>query len=296
MIDGKFEFCVVDPEGDYTGLEGATCLGNAQVPPHAGEMLTIVLRAGINAVIDMTGLYLPERRALFLPLLQARTELRARTGRPHWFVVDEAHQFLSGQNGKLDASVPGALGGTILITVNPLSLPVDILTAADAVFLFGAQEPEALRALAQTLRMELPDEKEQPGADEALFWSRRSGGRPKPIRMQEPRQPHRRHSGKYALGDVGEPHSFYFRGPAGAVNRRAKNLMEFLQLASEIDDAVWDHHLRAGDYSAWVRTIIKDTELADEIAGIEAERGLTANASRQRIAEAISRRYTIPAD
>jgi hypothetical protein len=30
--------------------------------------------------------------------------------------------------------------------------------------------------------------------------------------------------------------------------------MIFLQIADGIDDATWEHHLRAGDYSAWFAT------------------------------------------
>ena len=51
------------------------------------------------------------------------------------------------------------------------------------------------------------------------------------------------------------------RGPRSAVNLRARNLTQFLALAEEISDEVWDHHLRAGDCSAWFRDVIRDKEL-----------------------------------
>ena len=66
----------------------------------------------------------------------------------------------------------------------------------------------------------------------------------------EPRQAHNRHTGKYAVGDIGERESFYFRGPRNALNLRAPNLLRFLQIAEEVDDATWQHHLRAKNYSA----------------------------------------------
>ena len=47
--------------------------------------------------------------------------------------------------------------------------------------------------------------------------------------------------------------------------------MMFVQIAEGIDDATWQHHLRAGDYSEWFRDKIKDDELADEAAAIEAD-------------------------
>jgi hypothetical protein len=101
-----------------------------------------------------------------------------------------------------------------------------------------------------------------------------------------------------ATGDevpLGEDKSFYFRGPDAALNLRAQNLAIFPQIAEGIDDRTWLHHLRAGDYSQWLRDKIKDGELADDVARIEGDEALTPLESRQRIKEAIESRYTSPA-
>jgi hypothetical protein len=58
----------------------------------------------------------------------------------------------------------------------------------------------------------------------------------------------------------------------------------------------WEHHLRAGDYSAWFRDIIKDKSLAREAGEAEQDRGLGARQSRARIKAAILQRYTAPAE
>jgi hypothetical protein len=58
----------------------------------------------------------------------------------------------------------------------------------------------------------------------------------------------------------------------------------------------WEHHLRAGDYSAWFRDIIKDKSLAREAAEAEQDRGLGAGQSRARIKAAILQRYSAPRD
>jgi hypothetical protein len=130
--------------------------------------------------------------------------------------------------------------------------------------------------------------------DEILFWSLSSGHPPCAIQIEAPRQAHKRHTGKYAAGDVGERDSFYFRGPSNAVNLRAPNLMHFLKLAQDVDDATWEHHLRAKDYSAWVRHVIKDGKLAGEVAQIEADLSLDPHESRHRVSQAVSRRYAAP--
>ena len=113
---------------------------------------------------------------------------------------------------------------------------------------------------------------------------------PAPARVQA----HRRHTRKYAEGEIGADRSFYFRGPNNALNLRAQNLILFLQIAEGVDDETWEHHLRAGDYSEWFRDVIKDPELALEAAAAEEDAGLSAAESRKRISEAVTRRYTAP--
>jgi hypothetical protein len=76
---------------------------------------------------------------------------------------------------------------------------------------------------------------------------------------------------------------------------RVQNLSMFVQIADGVDDATWLHHLRAGDYSRWLRDAIKDRDLAREAAEAEASPEADAAASRERIRTAIERRYTGPA-
>ena len=104
-----------------------------------------------------------------------------------------------------------------------------------------------------------------------------------------------RHIRKYAEGALGEDKSFYFRGPANALNLRAQNLTIFMQMADGVDDETWLHHLQANDYSRWVREAIKDDQLADELEQIEGEPGPDPAASRRSVREAIERKYTAPA-
>jgi hypothetical protein len=61
-----------------------------------------------------------------------------------------------------------------------------------------------------------------------------------------------------------------------------------------VQDAVWERHLRAGDFAAWFLDVIRDEELARRIGEIASDRGLDACQSRSRIARAIRERYVIP--
>lgn len=111
----------------------------------------------------------------------------------------------------------------------------------------------------------------------------------------KPRGERRRHIRKYAEGQLGHDKSFYFRGPDDRLNLRAHNLGLFMQMADGVDDATWLHHLRAGDYSRWLRDSIKDLELAAEAERAEAQAEADPSSTRERIRAAIERRYTGPA-
>ena len=112
------------------------------------------------------------------------------------------------------------------------------------------------------------------------------------VKVIEPRQSLKRHSRKYAEGQLDEAGSFYFRGPDNAMNLRAHNLMIFPQIAEGIDDKTWEHHLRAGDYSEWFRRQIRDKELARETQEAEKDERLSAQESRKHVLDAV--RAVIP--
>src|SRR5262249_12942110 len=132
-------------------------------------------------------------------------------------------------------------------------------------------------------------------AGQVLLWSRASPTKPVAVKLEPPHTERRRHTRKYAEGQLPADRSFYFRGPSGKLNLRAQNLILFMQLADGVDDATWMHHLRQGDYSAWFRNEIKDNGLADQTAEIERDAGLTPPESRNRIRALIEQTYTQPA-
>jgi hypothetical protein len=115
------------------------------------------------------------------------------------------------------------------------------------------------------------------------------------MKSHAPQEKAERHIRKYAEGALGEDKSFYFRGPANALNLRAQNLSIFMQLADGVDDETWLHHLQANDYSRWAREAIKDDELAEELRRIEDHPARDPAATRRSVREAIERRYTAPA-
>ncbi len=69
----------------------------------------------------------------------------------------------------------------------------------------------------------------------------------------------------------------------------------FNSIAEGVDDDTWLHHLRAGDYSNWMASAVKDESLAFEVHEVEKARELTPGVSRQRVRALIEARYTLPA-
>ena len=120
-------------------------------------------------------------------------------------------------------------------------------------------------------------------------------GQPLRARPLPARAEHRRHNRKYAEGELPPDRSFYFRGPEGKLNLRARNLIAFLQMAEGVGDETWEHHRRRGDYSRWIAEGIKDDALAEEARRIESMADATPVQSRALMRAAVERLYTLPA-
>jgi len=68
----------------------------------------------------------------------------------------------------------------------------------------------------------------------------------------------------------------------------------FCQIAEGVDETTWQFHLSRGDYSAWLRSVIKDSELADLARELEERRDLSASETRYLLFDAIGSRYSLP--
>jgi hydroxymethylpyrimidine pyrophosphatase-like HAD family hydrolase len=296
LIEAGYQCCVLDPEGDYDAFEDAVVLGDHQRAPTIAEALRLLEPPEQQLVVNLLGLPLEDRPAFFTGLLARLRASRARTGRPHWLVADEAHHLLSATWQPASPVLTSALQGLLLITVHPDQVTPAALAAVDLVIAVGATPERTLALYSDTLGQPLPTIAPvvlEPG--EALVWRRRITPQPFRLRSAPGRTERHRHQRKYAEGELGPDKSFYFRGPEGALNLRAQNLVLFLQLADGVDDATWLYHLRQGDYSRWFREAIKDAALAAEAAQIEAHAEVSPSVSRTRIRAAIAQRYTLPA-
>jgi HAD superfamily hydrolase (TIGR01484 family) len=291
-----YQFCLIDPEGDYEAFAGGVVLGDHQRPPSAEEVLELLGDPDQSVIVNLLGVRLIDRPGYLAGLLPGLQELRNTVGRPHWIVVDEAHHVFPS-----DSDVSRGLGlqqveSMILVTVEPGRLAGNVLHAVDTAIAVGDKADATIRAFARAIGAAPPPlPAVAPTAGNALVWLRQAENPPFVVKPVSPHAEHQRHRRKYALGDLGQGDSFYFRGPDGKLNLRAQNLTLFIQLAEGVDDETWLFHLRRDDYSRWFRVAIKDKSLADVAAAIEQDPALSAAESRARIAAAIEERYTLPA-
>ncbi|MFO0898559.1 MAG: HAD-IIB family hydrolase [Pirellulales bacterium] len=295
LAEQGYQFCILDPEGDYETFEKAVVLGASDRAPKVEEVLHALGRPSQSVVVNLIGLSISDRPTFFAELAPRLLEMRVRTGRPHWIVLDETHHLAPVAWAPAERAVPAGMSETMLITVHPDQVAPPLLLSVSALVAVGAAAADSVRQFCQALGKRVPDLPiDRLEAGHVLYW-RRGDSEPDVVALAPGRTERRRHSRKYAEGVLPPDRSFYFRGREGKLKLRAQNLLVFLQMAEGVDDDTWLYHLRRGDYSLWFADRIKDDELADEARQVEAAEELGAVESRELIKAAIERRYTLPA-
>jgi hypothetical protein len=212
----KYQFCVIDPEGDYETYPSAVVLGGPDNPPVLEEIHKILAGGLENVVVSLTGMPIPDRPPLFLNLLPRVLQLRAKMGRPHWLVLDEAHHLMPAEWKPPGGVLPEQLHSTVMVTVHPEMLAVEILKRVSILIAVGQDARATLAEFAHAAGRELPQmEDGHLDSGEAIVWSVRSERGPLKIKAHSAKTERRRHRRKYAEGELPPERSFFFRGPAG---------------------------------------------------------------------------------
>ena len=289
-----YQFFLVDPEGDYDNLPQIISHGTEVIPPDPSHLLANIESSLDHGVVaNLLGLPLADRPHFYPQIMQGLTELRHRTGRPQWIVIDEAHHMLSSES-VLGESVRNATrAGVILVTVHPKLVNRDILEKVDSVLAMGETAHELIEEFCEITGRTappMPNDKLDPG--EALTWSCGDPEKARLIVTEPGKTERRRHIRKYAGGELPEDRSFYFVGSEHRLNLRAHNLLIFTQIADGVDDDTWSYHLRQHDYSRWIEEAIKDHDLAAAVAGVEGN-GADPKQSREAIKKLILEKYTL---
>lgn len=293
LIERSYQLCIIDPEGDYSTLDEIITVGHRLRAPSVAEVLELLADPDANLVVNLLGLHLDERPDFFAQLFPRIQAMRARHGRPHWVVIDEVHHLLPMPWGVAASTLPQRLGETVLVTHLPREVAPAILAMVDTVVAVGPSPGATLNEFSRALGVEPPElGPRELEARELLIWERTAARAPVTASVVRARSERLRHLRKYAEGNLG-PNSFFFRGPDARLNLKAVNLVAFCDIADGVDDETWLFHLRNGDYTHWLRGVIKDDDLAREVAAIAESHELPATDSRRLVREAIDRRYVL---
>ena len=296
----SYQFCVIDPEGDYEEQPGAVVIGKPDAEPRRDEIVQLLEDYGVNGVVCMTGVAISDRPPYFSALLVDLLQLRVRYGRPHWLLIDEAHHLFPAEWEIPNALLPETLVNVLLVTVHPELLSPEMQKRVTQLVAVGPtagamlEQFVALRGTSLTPGAAAAAAKELDVGEVLLFNAADESCRR--VRVEPPSAEQRRHTRKYAVGQLPPDRSFYFKGPKEKLNLRAQNLLQFLEVAAGVDDDTWAYHFGRGDYSRWFRDVIKDPELAAAAAAVERDRFLSREHALAALRAAVESRYTLPAD
>ena len=204
VAEHAYQFCLVDPEGDYEDFMGAVQFGSPLSAPEVNQVRKALEDPKQNVVVNLLGLPIEDRPLFLTSLLPQVLDLRARTGRPHWLVVDEAHHMLPSSWVPAASTVLQSLSGMVFITVHPESMARAALENVNLVVAIGKEPEKTLEGFAKTLSIDLPGTpKETLKVGHGVVWDRSSGQSPTVVKLCEAKAERRRHLRKYAEGNLG---------------------------------------------------------------------------------------------
>jgi len=303
MIVRGYSLCVIDPEGDYGGLEslpGVVVLRANGHPPDMTDVGRALQHFDLSVVVDLSRIHLQEKIEYLKAVLPMLASLRRTTGLPHRIVVDEAHYFLHDPNIKhlLDME----LGAYTIVTYRPSDLHPDLLGAIDVVVakrLTNVHEVETLLAMAKRKKGDprAPSILSELSTDEAVAVAREAEGQPRRFKLLPRLTAHVRHQTKYFDFEVGCGQEFVFTEHGKPIGCPARSLKQFATLLEGYPATAIGDHARRGDFSRWIANVFFDHSLASDIRKIEQRYRLNLLADvRQSITALVLARYGSSAD
>ena len=284
-----YQYCLIDPEGDYRELPGATVIGNERSLPPMDEIGQLLKDPQQNLVICTLSVPLNDRPEFFSRLLAVLVQLRRDYSRPHWLILDEAHHLVPSPSGMPTAKMPSDFSNFIVVSTSPHALHAEAMSRIGMLITIGENPGYPFEQWGELTGEATPSVIPALRKGEVCVWERGSG-EVLVARYNAPHQLQRRHKKKYAQGEMGE-NSFVFRGEEGRLHLVANNLLMFLHIAEGIDIDTWVYHLKRKDLTKWFRDTVHDEELANEA---ELAEGMgDAAAGRRRVLDMIGQRYTM---
>ena len=305
----NYQVCIIDPEGDYRGMRAFphTLLlgGQHHALPPVAEVLTLCEYSDINLILDLSQSPLTLQQAYVGDLLQGLTHLRKRRGKPHWFLLDEAHYFCSPHSDShkhliLEAMRQGGLG---LVSYRPSLMAPEVLRAIDHWLLTQLTMPEEIALLSTLDHTDLTAfiQSEQLPAlcrGQAYFGlgsAHACNGATTSGLLQfdtvRRRIPHIRHLHKYLLAPLPPEKRFYFHISEPYVGPYvAASLGEFHNLLPQIPLSTLEYHIQRNDFERWLKGVLNDEALAQKIQKLK-RKELEGEDLREALVRVVSRRF-----
>lgn len=293
LMAKQYQYCLIDPEGDYLDLPEVLSIGDTQQPPLIEQVIKLLTQTVQHAVVCTLAVPLDDRSVFFKKLLAAVIDLRKNTGHPHFIIMDEAHHLVPATADGSFFNFPEDFKNFFAITTKPELVHRLFLKRVNTAILMGETPDRYLGDFAKitgesvTVPANIVLQK-----GEVLVWQKQTG-KTILVRGDMPAALLHRHKHKYATGDMG-PDSFYFKGADNKLNLKANNLITFIRMAEGVDDETWLFHLHQKDYSKWFQDFVNDEDLAVRTSQIE-DKENDAGRSRHAILQLIRERYTAPA-
>ena len=142
MAAGGYQFCIVDPEGDYDDLEHVIHLGDGSRTPSPEDVLSVLDAPRASVAVNLLGIDVPERPVYFSKLMGQISGLRAGTGRPHWLILDETHHLAPNTQDSEHTSLPDNLSSAVFITTRPRNLSRSALRSVGTIVGVGGEAAE----------------------------------------------------------------------------------------------------------------------------------------------------------
>ena len=156
LTDAGYQYCLIDPEGDYEAMPGAVNLGSERQPPTPDEVMHVLARPDQSAVVSLLSLSGEDRPRYLAGLLPRLEQLRVATGRPRWLLLDEAHHMLPASWGPVDEAVPRAFAGLVMITLRPRHIARAALELVDTVCAVGDTPSATIREFCNRVGIAVP--------------------------------------------------------------------------------------------------------------------------------------------
>jgi hydroxymethylpyrimidine pyrophosphatase-like HAD family hydrolase len=269
--------CAIDPEGDYSSLEGlpgVTVLGGEDAPPTPRELLRALRYPDRSVVIDLSRLPHDEKLQYVRAVLPALNTLRRRTGLPHRILLDEAHYYLH------DVDAPQLLdferNGYTVVTYCASRLPQTLLANTEVMIVTCESNPAELEALRARCAgcAEIGASRWaalghlKVGQAMALPITEETGGALRLFTIAPRLTPHVRHRMKYVDVPVSSQRAFVFNAN-GQARHTIRTLRQFVSELEHTSPALLAGYITRGDFSRWIGDVFGDRALAAELRALE---------------------------